>query len=149
VGNLTLRLRWYSGLSLYGLGALAFFVVLGFFAHSAFWGAALVAVLWVWYMFGMKIEVTSMDVGMSRWLLRRGSAPREAIRAMHWFGPSVTFVDADHRVLLKLSSLGWSGSQWLDVSEALGVHLYNHRTKRGFGTDAQQGQLMQRATEAK
>lgn len=147
--DLTLRQRWYAGPSLVGLGAVALLIVVGFFNHGGFILAAIFAILWIWYKFGMKIEVTPTDVGFSQWLLRRPSAAREAIQAMHWYGSSVTFVDDDHRVLLKIGGLGWTGGQWLDVSEALGVHLYDHRTRGGLGRDASKGQLVQRSTEAK
>jgi hypothetical protein len=146
VDNLTVRLRWYSPPSLIGLGGIAFFIVLGFFTHSALWLAVIAAVVWVWYKFGMKIEVTSTDVGLSTWPRRRPSAPREGIKAMRWYGQSFTFEDDDHRLLLKIGGLGWTGDQLLDVSEALGVPLYSYRTKHGLGTDASKGQLIQRAS---
>jgi hypothetical protein len=148
VGTVTVRARWYSIPSVLVLCATAFFVVAGFFSHGAFVLAAGFAVLWVWMLAGSKIEVTSTDAALSGWLVRRRSAPREAIKAMHWYGQSFTFVDDDHRVLLKIASLGWSRGQLLDVSEALGVRLYNHRTKHGLGGDAWTGQLMQRVTKA-
>lgn len=147
--NLTMRQRWYSFPNLFGWAIIVLFVVLGLFIHSAFWVVAFLFLVWVWYMFGMRIVVTPADVSLRQFLLPRRSAPREAIKVMHWFGRSFTFVDDDHRILLKIGGLGWNGSQLLDLSEALGVHLYNHRTQHGFGTDAQQGQLMQRATNAR
>lgn len=146
--NLTMRLRWYSGPSLFGLCVIALFIVVGFFSHGLFAVAVLIAVLFVWMKFGMTIEATSTDVGLSTWLLRRRSAPREAVKAMHWYGESFTFVDDDQRILLKIGGLGWTRGQLLDLSEALGVPLYNHRTKRGLGGDAGKGQLMERATRA-
>jgi hypothetical protein len=144
-----MRQRWYSLPSLFGLGAITFFVVLGFFTHTAFWLAVGITVVWVWYKLSLRIEVTSTDVVVRQWPFPKSSASREAIKVMHWFGRSVTFVDDDHRVLLKIGALGWAGGQLLDLSEALGVHLYNHRTQHGFGTDASKGQLMQRAINAK
>jgi hypothetical protein len=149
VDTLTIRLHWYSGPSLFGLSVTALCIAAGFFSHGAFGVAAIFAVLFAWMKFGMKIEATPADVGLSTWLLRRKSATREAIKAMHWYGQSFTFVDEDHRVLLKIGGLGWSRGQLLDLSEALGVRLYNHRTKRGLGSDAWKGQLMRRATKAK
>lgn len=139
-----MRLRWYSGPSLFGLGVIAFLVVLGFFTHSAFGLAAFMAVVWAWSKFGMKIELTSTDVGLRQWPLRSSSAPREPIKAMHWYSQSFTFVDDDHRLLLKIGGLGWTGSQLLYLSQRLGVPLYNHRTKHELGTDASKGQLIQR-----
>jgi hypothetical protein len=111
VDNLTLRIRWYSYPSWFGLGGVAFFVVLGFFVHGAFWLAVGLAVLWAWMKFGMKIEVTPTEVRFRQWPLPGATEGR-------WHG------------------LG-------------GVHLYNHRTKHGFGGDAWNGQLMQRAAKAK
>lgn len=51
---------------------------------------------------------------------------------MHWYGDTFTFVNDGQQVLLKVGSLGWTRGQLLDLSEALGVRLYNHRTKRGL-----------------
>jgi hypothetical protein len=148
VVDLTMRQRWYSGPSLFGLGVLALLVVVGFFAHGAFWLAVGFAVLWVWYKFGMRIEVTSTDLRFRQWLLPSQSAPKEAIKVMHWYSQNFTFVDDDQRVMLKIGGLGWTRGQLLDLSEALGVRLYSHRTKGGLGTDTSKGQLMQRAAGA-
>lgn len=69
-------------------------------------------------MFATKVEVTPTDVGLSIWLLPRRSAQWAAIRAVHWYGRSFTFVDDDHRVLVNLASLGFArelrpgGSAW-------------------------------------
>jgi hypothetical protein len=149
VDNLTVRPRWYSGVSLFMLGVTALLVVLGFSSHPLFLVAAFMAALWVLAKFGTRIVVTPADVSLRQSLVPRRSAPREAIKVMHWFSYYFTFVDDDHRVLLKIASLGWSRGQLLDLSEALGVHLYNHRTKGGFGTDAQNGRIMERAANAK
>jgi hypothetical protein len=152
VDNLTIRLRWYSGPSLFGLGMMVFLAVLVFVgkAGRGLLGVEAILVIgWVISMFATKVEVTPTDVRLSIWLLPRRSAPRDAIRAMHWYGRSFTFVDDDHRVLLKVASLGFTRGQLLDLSEALGVRLYNHRTKRGLGSDVWKGQLMQRANSAR
>jgi hypothetical protein len=61
---------------------------------------------------------------------------------MHLFGQSVRFEDRDH-VLLKISTYSWIQRQWLDISVALGVPLYDHRTKLGWGQDARRGRLVQ------
>jgi hypothetical protein len=147
VGNLTLRIRWYSGATLPGLPLIAGCIVWGFFSPGGFAVAAILAVGWVISKFATRIEVTSADVGLSTWLSRRKSAPREEVYAMHWYGRSFTFTAEDNRVLLSVPSFGWTRGQLLDMSEALGVHLYNHRTKRGLGSDAWKGQLMQRTSD--
>lgn len=144
MGTVTMRLRWYSYPSLLVLCVTAFFVVLGFFTHGAFGLAVGGALLWVWMVLGMKVEVTPTDVSLNIWLRRRQSAPREEIKAMHWYGDSFRFVDGDQRVVLKVGGLGWAGGQLLELSEALGVGLYSHRTKHGLGSDVPEGLLMQR-----
>lgn len=134
MGTVTMRLRWYSGPSLAVLCAIACCIVLGFFTHSS--GSlgvlAILVAAWIVTKFGTKVEVTPTDVGLSMWLIRRKSAPRDAIYAMHWYGDAFTFVNDGQQVLLKVGSLGWTRGQLLDLSEALGVRLYNHRTKRGL-----------------
>jgi hypothetical protein len=92
-------------------------------------------------MFGTTIEVTPTDVGVRLWFFGRRAAPRKAIYAMHWFSASFTCVDLHNDVLLRVASFGWTGSQVVELSEALGVQLYSHRTKRGFGNDARIGQI--------
>jgi hypothetical protein len=116
--------------------------------------AAILAVVWVIIRFGAKIEVTPTHVNVRVWMgypraartLRtlRESARRDAIYAMHWYGGSLTFVNDGQWVLLGFPSAGWTRGQLLDLSEILGVCLYNHRTKHGWGKDAWDGQLMQR-----
>ena len=145
--RLTIRQLWYSWPSLVGLCGLASFIVLGFVVGpGAFGVAAIVALGWVISKFATKIEVTQRDVGLSTWLLRRKSAPRDAIYSVHRYGQAFTFVDEGGQALLMVRGLGWTRGQLLDVSEKLGVPLYTHRTKNGLGTDAQEGQLMQRAS---
>jgi hypothetical protein len=148
VDTLTIRLHWYSGPSVFGLSAIALCVVVGFFSPGVFAVAALLAVFWACGTFGLKIEVTSDEVRMTIWLIRRQAVPRAAIAAMHWYSGKFTLVDADDRVLLKASFPGLTRGQLLDLSEALGVRLYNHRTKRGLGNDSRQGQLMERASQS-
>jgi hypothetical protein len=144
VGTLTMRMRWYAAPSLVPLCGFALCSVLGFFSHGAFGVAAIFAVGWVIAKFSTKIEVTSTDVGLSIWLLRRKSAPRDEIAAVHWYGRSFTFVDDSQRVLLGIPSLGWTRSQLLELSETLGVRLYSHRTRGGLGKDSGRGRLIRR-----
>lgn len=91
------------------------------------------AVGWVISMFGTTIEMTPADVGVRLSFFGRRSASRDAIRAMHWFSASFTFVDSGKGLLLRVASYDWTGSQVLELSESLEVPLYNHRTKRGWG----------------
>lgn len=63
---------------------------------------------------------------------------------MHWDSNCVTFRDSGHGLLLRIASYGWTGSQLLGIAEELGVPLYNHRTKRGFGKDVRVGKLVTR-----
>lgn len=145
VGNLTIRLRWYSWPSLIGLGGMALFVGLGFVSPGMFGVAGILAVEWVISKYATKIEVTPTHVRLSIWLFRRESVRRDEIYAMHWYGRSFTFVNDAQRVLLSLRGPGWTRGPLLDLSESLGVRLYNHRTRRGLGQDAWDGQLVQRA----
>lgn len=148
MSDLTVRPRWYSGPNLLVLCAFAVCVVSGFFSRGAFGVALIMAVIWFLGKFGTKIEVTPAEVGFKTWLVRRRSAPRDAVQSMHWYERQFTFAAAD-QVLLGIPSFGWTRGQLLDLSEALGVPLYNHRTKRGFGRDAGVGQVMRRPARAK
>ena len=149
MGTLTMRLRWYAWPSLLGLAAIAGVLVWGIFNRGVLGVGALLAVGWFYSKFAMKIEVTPADVGLTTWpVRRRQSASRDSIRAMRWYSRTLNFVDGDNRVLLKVGSLGWTGGQWLELSEALGVRLYNHRTKGGLGQDTLQGQVVQRTSDS-
>jgi hypothetical protein len=149
VGNLTLRPKWYSAASWPALcGVVLFCVVAPIVKNNGLFGVSgVLVVAWVISMYGTTIQVTPTDVGVRLWFLGRRAIQRDAIRAMHWYGGSFTFVHLHTEVLLQVQSFGWMGSQMLELSEALGVPLYNHRTKGGFGRDAMNGQLMQRATK--
>ena len=146
--NLTMRPRWYSGPSVAVLCAIACCIVLGLLTRSpASLGVlAILVVAWVVTKFGTTIAVTPREVVLGMWLIRRQSAPRDQIQALHWYGDAFTFVSEGQQVLLKVGSLGWNRGQLLDLSEALGVRLYNHRTKRGLGKNAREGQLLRRAS---
>jgi hypothetical protein len=159
VDTVTMRLRWYSWPILPLVCGIAVCIGMGFVSHGAFGVAAILAVVWVIIRFGAKIEVTPTHVNVRVWMgypraartLRtlRESARRDAIYAMHWYGGSLTFVNDGQWVLLGFPSAGWTRGQLLDLSEILGVCLYNHRTKHGWGKDAWDGQLMQRGDRAR
>jgi hypothetical protein len=100
--------------------------------------------LWLFAQFGAAIEVTDSVVVLRVWPFGRKTAQRDQIQAMHLFAYFVSFEDPRKTKLLKIATFGWTRRQWLDVSEALGVPLYGHRTKMGFGHDVRQGRLMQR-----
>jgi hypothetical protein len=117
--------------------------------HGLFGVAAVFVVAWVISMFGTAIEVTPRDVGVRLWFFGRRAAQRDAIYAMHWFSASFTCVDLHNDVLLRIASFGWTRSQVLDLSRALGVPLYSHRTKGGWGNDARIGQAMRRTIQDK
>lgn len=153
-----MRPRWYSWPGLTLVCPIAACIGMGFVSYGFFGGAAIFAVLWFSVWFGGKIEVTPTDVKVRIWMgyprysrmgLRtvRESARRDAIHAMHWYGgagPSLTFEDEGHWVLMGFLIEGWTRGQLLDLSEMLGVPLYDHRTKHGWGKDARDGQLVQR-----
>jgi hypothetical protein len=121
-------------------------VVLGFVSHAdALFGAAgIMFFFFVYAIAGTTIEVSPAAVTQRVWPLYRLSAPRDQITAIHWYGQSFTFTADDNRVLLKLASLGWKRSQLLDLSEALGARLYNHRTRCGLGRDRTVGHRLRR-----
>jgi len=149
VGAIKFRLRWYSvpSLSLL-LGIVGCCAAMLFTARSGvLWWAALgiaLFVLWVLTMYSGTIEVTQVDIRASGKTFRPTVVPRERISAMHWTSRVITLRDSDHNLLLRIASYGWAGSQVLAIAEALGVPLYNHRTKRGFGKDVKIGKLMTR-----
>jgi hypothetical protein len=63
---------------------------------------------------------------------------------MHWNSSYITFRDSDHGVLRRTSSYGWTRRQLAEMAEELGVPLYDHRTKRGWGKDVRAGKLLTR-----
>jgi hypothetical protein len=134
---------------LLGIVGFGFCAVLTSTARSglAWWAGLEVAllVLWVLTMYTGTVEVTPVDVRASGKSFRPTVVPRERVSTMHWTSNVITFRDADHGLLLRIASYGWTGSQVLAIAEALGVPLYNHRTKRGFGKDVKVGKLMTRS----
>lgn len=149
MGALKFRLRWYSVPSLtLLLPSAGCFAALPLTAGSYLVGWAILGIVlfafWVLTMYGSTVEVTAVDVRASGRSFRRTVVPREVIHAMHWNSTYITFVDSGHGVLLRIASYGWTGSQLLGIAEALGVPLYNHRTKLGFGKDVRVGKLLTR-----
>jgi len=143
------RLKWYSVPSLSLLLASVGGLVLPFVVQSQgrVWGVALgigFFVLWVLTMYTGTVEVTPVDVRASGKSFRPTVVPRERVSTMHWTSNVITFRDSDHDLLLRIASYGWTGSQVLAIAEQLGVPLYNHRTKRGFGKDVKIGKLVTR-----
>ena len=144
------RLRWYSAPSLTGLIAGTCSVVLPFAlgARGPVWGVGLGAAffaLWAIIMYASTFLVTAVDVracGRSLW--KRTVVPREKIHAMHWNSNYISLVDSDNGELLRTASYGWTGSQLLKLSEALGVSLYDHRTMHRFGNNLKVGKLVTR-----
>ncbi len=143
------RLRWYSvpSLSLL-LGIFGCCAAVPYTARSGLvWWAALGAalfVLWVLTMYTGTVEVTPVDVRIIGKSFRPTVVPRERISTMHWTSDHITLRDSDQGVLLPIAGYGWTGRQLLEIAEALGVPLYNHRTKRGFGKDVRAGKLVTR-----
>lgn len=153
MGALKFRPRWYSVPNLVLLLPSVSFIVLAFVIKSQgrLWLVGLGVVLTALFVvipYGETVEVTPADVRTagwaSGWSFRRTVVPRERIHAMHWDSKYVTFRDSDRGLLLRIASYGWTGSQLLGIAEALGVPLYNHRTKRGFGKDVRVGKLVTR-----
>ena len=149
MGALKFRPRWYSVPSLtLLLPSVGCFAALPFTAGSnlvwlAILGIAFFA-FWVLTTYLSTVEVTSVYVRASGRSFRRTVVPRERIHAMHWTSNVVTLRDSDNGLLLQTTSFGWTGSQLLGIAEALGVRLYDHRTKRGFGKDVRVGKLVTR-----
>jgi hypothetical protein len=149
MSNVTIRPKWYSIASWPPLCGIAVCCVLAYVAksHGLFGVAAVLVSAWVISMFGTTIELTATDVGIRLCFFGRRAAQRDAISAMHWFSGSLTWVDRHNSLLLRISSIGWTRSQVVELAEAIGVPLYNHRTKRGWGNDARIGQVIQRADQ--
>jgi hypothetical protein len=142
----TLRVRppWYSLPSLFVLCIVVLVVAVAPVTNwGLLWTAGIVAVLLVIGLSTAVIDVTDADVRFRGPFARR-SVPRDQVGSMHLFGTYVSFANPQNLEVLKLGTLGWTRRQWLDISEVLGVPLYNHRTQMGLGRDAQQGRLMQR-----
>jgi hypothetical protein len=136
---------WYSLPSLFVILVIAGAIAMGPFAGwASLWFAAVFAVLLAIGILGAVVEVTPEALLFRIWPLKGTSVPRDQIRTMHLFGQSVRFEDRDH-VLLKISTYSWIQRQWLDISVALGVPLYDHRTKLGWGQDARRGRLVQQS----
>ena len=149
MGAIKFRLRWYSvpSLSLL-LGTVGCCAAMPFTARSGLvWWVALgfaLLVIWALTMHTGTVEVTPTAVRSPGKSFRPTVVPRERISAMHWTSKVITLRDSDHDLLLRIGSYGWAGSQVLAMAEELGVPLYNHRTKLGFGKDARIGKLMTR-----
>jgi hypothetical protein len=146
VDTLTIRPRWYCWPCLFGLAMIALCIVLGFFNHGFFGVAPILIFLFVYAVAGTKIAVTPTELIVRVWPLYRSSRRRDEITAMHWYGQYFAFTAEDHRVLLKISSLGWKGSQLVELSEAPGVPLFSYRTKWGLGRDATIGRRLRPAS---
>jgi hypothetical protein len=145
MSNLSVRLPWYSFSSLFSwCGIVVLAAISPFAGWGLMWVAGFLIVLWLIAQFGAAIELTGSAVVFRVWPFGRKTAQRDQIRAMHMFAYFVSFEDPQKTKLLKIATFGWTRWQWLDVSEALGVPLYDHRTKMGFGHDVRQGRLMQR-----
>lgn len=145
MGTLTLRAAWNSWASLVTLGCIGFGVALSFFVPGAVFAVAIAVAAWVYGKFGTKMWVTSTEIGQSGWLgSGRKSTPRDEVQSMHLYSGRFTFEDEFDRQLLRFGTMGWTRNQLFDVSEALGVDIYDHRTQRGFGKDTSEGRLVQR-----
>jgi hypothetical protein len=79
--------------------------------------------------------------------LRNRSAPRSAVAAIHVGRSYVKFVDQRGRTVLYALS-GWTKEQLLDMSDGLGVPVYDYRTWYGF-CQAGQGRLLIRGQPAR
>jgi len=91
---------------------------------------------------GSKIQVTSLEVRYTAYFFVKMACPREPVRMIHWFSAAVAFEGAGHAKLMRAGA-GWTKDRLLDISEALGVPLFNQRTRMGL-SDERKGQLVQR-----
>jgi hypothetical protein len=89
-----------------------------------------------------RIEVTPDSV-IYRGFPGKGSCRRADVTSVHFFSSAVTFVGANHQRLMRLPAGAFSKAQYLDIAEALGVPMYNHRSRTGM-SDIKKGQLVQR-----
>jgi hypothetical protein len=79
------------------------------------------------------VVVTSTDVGLRQWPLPCPSAPREAIKVVHWYSQNFTFLCDGQRVLLKIGGLGWTGGQLLDRDAAEPLRMCARSRSPGGG----------------
>jgi hypothetical protein len=122
--------------------------VIALLGNLALLGASgFLVVLWIISMRASKIEVTPMQVLVTSWFTARRQASRQDIRTMHWFSTATVFEGEGHSKLLRIPGGGWTRGQLLDISEALGVPLYDHRKRSGM-SDVTKGRLVQRADAA-
>jgi hypothetical protein len=144
VGSLTIRPRWLRPQNVVVLIFAVGMVVVGAYYSDLIpllLGVLVAAVAIAGQML-TKLEVTP-DAVAFRSFPGKGSCRRADVRSVHLFSSAVTFVGADHQRLMRLNAGAFSKAQYLDVAEALGVPLYNHRSKSGL-SDIKKGELVQR-----
>jgi hypothetical protein len=145
VRELSVHPPWYSRSSLFALCVIVGGIALASVTTWALlWSVGFIAVVLAAWIFGTSVDVTETAVGYRSLPRIKKSASRDQLTAMHLISMYVTF-EGDHRELLKIPTMGWTPRQWLEISAALGVPLYDHRTRMGLGDDAKHGLLMQRS----
>jgi hypothetical protein len=145
VASLTIRPRW-----LRPQNVIVLIFAVGFVVVGAYYSAVIPLLIGVLGAAAgiagqmlTKIEVTP-DAVIFRSFPGKGSCRRADVRSVHFFSSAVTFVGADHQRLMRLNAGAFSKAQYLDVAEALGVPMYNHRSKSGL-SDIKKGELVQRS----
>jgi hypothetical protein len=144
VGSLTIRPRWLRPQNVIALIFAVLMVVVGAYYSTLIplLLGVLVAALAIAGQMIARLEVTT-DAVIFRTFPGKGSCRRADVRSVHFFSSAVTFVGADHQRLMRLNAGAFSKAQYLDLAEALGVPMYNHRSKSGL-FDIKKGELVQR-----
>ncbi|HUC24656.1 MAG TPA: hypothetical protein VMA73_18255 [Streptosporangiaceae bacterium] len=121
-------------------------LTLGFGARSfgGLLAAALILAIGIVTTTTLRLEVTQ-DAVIARWLPTR-SVSSAAITAIHVWPYYVRFLDKDGNAVMRTQP-GWGKKQLVEIGEALGVPVYDHRTLLGL-SQKEAGTLMRRPTRS-
>jgi len=86
----------------------------------------------------VRIVVTGESVLVVDVPFVKGAVPRPVVRSLHAGGQHFRLHDGAGKTVLR-TRMYWTINQMLELAEELGVPLFDHRTRRGWGKDARIG----------